>query len=300
MQRLAFCHCTGIDPKQADAFWDTILNRKPRRLRLLSRRDAASKSDFFFVCLQEDSQLVEEVWAEYRPDSHADRTAQARQECYWSPREIEEAELLRVKINRTPAGTWNWERCRTLDFQGTQTDLPLPWGWQITPLLLNKSQLPRSNHAIAQACEFLVIHQSLVDTVAAMQDTSVVHRAILDRKTGKELGWFQLGSQHRLPAFANGTTGVITDGPNGPNGQPGHFHTMREGFQIALLRTQVVKCCGKIPDIAFTTESFGYWSEPHEPPRAASPELVVSQSVRRQLVHAGASRLSFEPVLLID
>ena len=300
-----------VDSDESDAYISELHGLGLKRLKFLCSKPnhisttSPPRDIFYFRCLAEDALKVTALSKRFIATGLEDRLCTpSRQECVWSRKEIDNAELLHVRINRAGSGGWDWKVARDIDYHNPRPDRTEPWCWQQSNYRLLAGELPKNPMAIDRAFEILLVNQKVINLVPAFRSENAVLDPVFNRRTGDQTSWFQLSCKCRLPPWDKETTGLSSDteGPVGPFGKSGLFITFDEGMEIVYCRSDLVKSFpNKLPDISFAHEMMGIWpdlnSDDHHLP---STTWIVSQQTRFELKNAGVTHLIYDPIRIIE
>lgn len=301
----------SVDAERSGSFIDTIKGLDLKRLKFLGSNPNHITSTipprdiFYFRCLAEDAEKITAISKQFVATGLEDSLCTpSRQECVWTKKEIDEAELLHVRINRAGLYGQDWKGARHIDYRNPRPGRTEPWCWQQSNYRLLAGELPKNPAAIDRVYEILLVNQRVIDLVPAFQSENAVLDPIFNRRTGDQTSWFQLSCKCRLPPWDEQTTGLSSDteGPVGPYGKAGLFITFDEGMEIVYRRSELVKAFHeKLPDISFANELMGRWpdlnSDDHHLP---STTWIVTQRARRELKKAGVRYLIYDPIRIIE
>jgi hypothetical protein len=300
-----------VDSIRSDSYISELKSAGVRRLKFLSSKPNhipttnPPRDIFYFRCLAEDTDQVIALSNRFVATGLEDRfCTPSRQECVWTKKEIDEAELLRVRINRAGSGGWDWSAARDIDYHNPRPDRTEPWCWQQSNYRLLIGELPKNPMAIDRAYEIVLVNQKVIDLVPVFRSENALLDPIFNRRSGDQTSWFQLSCKRRLPPWDEETTGLSseTEGPVGPFGKTGLFSTFDEGMEIVYRRSEMVKSFpNKLPDVSFAHELMGVWpdlnSDDHHLPGTT---WIVSQQARSKLMNAGVTHLIYDPVRILE
>lgn len=237
-----------------------------------------------------------------------------REECVFTRKELDTAEMLEVWVNRSPLAYIGMVEGGTVyDWTIKPTDdNPAPWCWQKTPWQMKKKDIPKPHVGLHFSTMAYIIHRRLLDLVQGLSYEHVKLGPII--ASGQPSDWFQLMADRVMPPYHEATTGIQTYGMEyAPSGSPRTIVSKaEEGEWPAYRRADVLERFGRIPPVTFTWELGGWWGvgigrAPWPPPGDLShqnappqPALVVDQQTRRDLIAAGVKRLKYVPVRWMD
>jgi len=235
---------------------------------------------------------------------YTDRPFSYREECVFSKLELEGAELLAVRVDRRPVDILGVDGGMRYDFKIVSVyENPAPWCWQLTPLLLKRSDLPKALVGLQQTIPMeMIVNTRLLGAVAGLRHKHVRLGPVVASDAATD--WLQLMVDRVMPPYDAATTGLKTYRQEyAPScSPPTVVSKLEEGFWPAYRRAEVIGIYGDIPQIAFTYELEGTWVTDGLARQNAIPQprLLVDQQTRHELMAAGVKKLEYVPVRWLD
>lgn len=237
-----------------------------------------------------------------------------REECVFTKKELDTAEMLAIRVNRSPLDYMGIHEGMNYDWTVKPTDdNPAPWCWQKTPRLMMKKDMPKPQVGLHSTIPLeILVHKRLLDAVKGLKYKHAKLGPVL--ASGEHSDWFQLMTDRVMPPYHEATTGIRTYTQEyAPAGSPRTVvRNTDEGYWPAYRRAELVERYGTLPPITFTWELEGWWGitigpPPKPDPRDLShqsappqPRLIVDQQTRREFMAAGVTRLEYVPLSWMD
>lgn len=310
MQRYIY-YSAFVYPPNADAF--VACMHEFDVVKIVSRRDPlpvsqsrSLEADVLWDAYSFEIAVPQPLWPlvqtamdelEYRRNPADPRVF--REECVFSRQEVEAAELLVVRLNRSPVSSSG--RSEGMQFELSkvpQVDDPAPWCWQRDGLLLRdikvgRGRLPLHHTDIGE----MLVHQSAVH---CFSQWPARHIAIDPRSSSTE--WTQLAATRLMPPHHGDTTGLVPCASTPDHSPPTCLHTMTQGYMPAYSKSLIIDVFGTIPPMSFTYELIGSWSKHCEIEQEYLPQpmLIVDQTTRRALSTFSRNQICYTPITLLD
>lgn len=249
------------------------------------------------------SDLWEDIGAELATYSLSGEVS-VREECKFTKKDLDSAELYHVYPNRAPTENHVTET-GMFDYSIVPTpENPAPWCWQIGDMRIRRRHLPPSHALINMTFLYdLIVHKAFWLEIQSLAGHALGVRPVLGLSSSEPLDWHLLVGRRVMPPVASSTTGLKLY-PTQPRNYPVTVvvHDDAEGMWIHYSRRQLLEAFdGHLPAAAFTSELVSDWqgdTDPDYPP--PQPMLIVGKEFRELALKHKNHRLKFEPVHLVD
>jgi hypothetical protein len=167
-----------------------------------------------------------------------------------------------------------------------------------TPLLLKRSELPRSGDMIQTGGGEFLISPRLADVLCREQVSGLQLDDVLASNNREPLPWLHLSSTFTMPPMSEATEGGARENACPVCDRDGYFDSLERPLAIAYSANDVDLAA--LPELVQTWECFGNSSlSPPGRARFAQPLLLVRPTLYERLRRKKARRLDFEPLRLV-
>jgi hypothetical protein len=167
-----------------------------------------------------------------------------------------------------------------------------------TPLLLKRSELPRSGDVIETGGGEFLISPGLADVLRGEQVSGLQLDDVLASNNREPLPWLHLSSTFTMPRMSEATEGGARENACPACDRDGYFDSLERPLAIAYSANDVD--LATLPELVQTWECFGNsFLSPPDRARFAQPLLLVGPTLYELLQRQKARRLDFEPVAVL-